>query len=113
MPLHDTLADGQPHARPGIFRTIVQPLKNLEYPSAVFRIQAYSVVTHAELPFTIVLLRPDMQHWRSWTFEFNRVVNQILKNLRDLSIVCPKLGWHRVVRHGGMVFSDRHLQIAN
>jgi hypothetical protein len=85
--LDDFLADGEADARAGVFGAGVQPLKHLEDPLGVLRLNADAVIADGEQP-ALRMLRGGHRHPRRLiAMELDGVADEVLKELHELAFV--------------------------
>jgi len=79
MPLDNAFAKRQPNAGSRILGVRVQPLEELEYSVAIFRVYADAVITHSELCDVPLWLRADVNVRRFRTPKLDGIAYQILE----------------------------------
>src|SRR5579885_1919020 len=85
--LDDLLADGQPDAGAGVFFAGMQALEDLEDPLVVPRIDPDPIVVDGKKPLSVASFRRNVDGGRGLSPEFDRIADQILKQLHQLEFV--------------------------
>ncbi len=93
------------------YSSAVETLKYDEYSVRVLGVYPYAVVTHGKHPVVIVGLSGNVHQRRPILAKFYRIVDQILKKLRELSAVARHSG-KRIVGHQSIGVIDSQLKIA-
>ena len=95
-----------------IFRTTVQPLKNIKDTAYVFGVNAYPIVTKAKDPFLLFPFCRHMDVRGSLFVEFNAIADQVLKKLANLNLFCQH-NRQRVMGHNCAVLFNLNLEIGS
>lgn len=80
MPLDDLLADREPDPGARVFVAGVQPLKDLENPLGLPRLDADAVIAHREPPVSRFALGGDVNPRRRFAAKLERVTDQVLEH---------------------------------
>ena len=113
MTLHDLLDYGKPHTGAVVFASFMQSLEDHENPIQVPGFDSDTVVLDGKDPFIFIFHCGHMDLRRLISAKFNGILNQILKYLQQLGVICRDRG-KRIVSdysssfgYGGLSNSSR------
>src|SRR5262249_28174488 len=87
MPFDDLFANGQTDAGAGEIGLVMKALEDDKYFVKELRIDTDAVVGNRKLPVSVLFLRTDADHWRPVRMIFQRIAQQVLKQLGQLHLV--------------------------
>src|SRR5512137_3150919 len=90
--LDNALAERQAYAGSKIAPAGVQPLKDVEDAVEILRLNPDAIVPDGEKPILLPFLDANMDFWRPFTSELNRVADEVLKHLRHLGGINAQSG---------------------
>ena len=112
MPFDDFLTDRQADTRSGIFSARVESLEDDENAIGKLRVDADAVVANFDLPFSADVFGSDVHDRRLVTVEFDRVADEVLKQLRELGGVAHD-DRQFIKNYLAAVFGDSGLQVVD
>jgi hypothetical protein len=89
---HNPLAEGQADTGAGIFRPVMQALKDEKNPLLLFWSNTNAVIPHRKHPITVLQFGGNMDLERFVAAEFGGIAKEILKQLDELNFIAPDDG---------------------